>query len=100
MPINTRAKKKTPLPNAILKDKEFLRLVDVLVDCRSSDPEKARRAQDAAVEIAAAAGDALRKMRSYGGMIKADFGKFKVAAAPPPPPPRKHVGIEAMSCQP
>ncbi len=48
-----KARRKTPLPDAILKDKEFLRQVDVLIDCCSPDVEKARRAQAAAMEILA-----------------------------------------------
>ena len=118
MPIK-KAKKKTPLPNAILKNKEFLRMVDILIDCHSSDPEKARRAQDAAVEIAAA-NDMSKKMRTIDGIIKADFRKLDsreiskimhdspacLAAlidTPPyaesstPPPSRKHSRFGALS---
>ena len=51
--LKKKAKGKTPLPNGILKNKEFLRMVDILIDCRSRNREKVSRAIDAACEIAA-----------------------------------------------
>lgn len=115
MPINARAKNKTPLPNAILKNKEFLRMVDVLVDCRSFDSKTARRAQDAAVEIAAGSvGKLCIPHRNICIMsdasTKAGFKKFDVHgvaklasdssarlvkfAGAPVPSPRKHAKLK------
>lgn len=73
------AKKKTPLPDAILKDKEFIRQLDILIDCSSPDPEKARRAQDAALAIVA--DDPIPKMFSHLEVKPAEFKKVEAHGA-------------------
>lgn len=43
--------RKTPFPNRLMRDGEFLRRVRILLDGYSTDPERVRRAQEAALKI-------------------------------------------------